>query len=98
MLSLVLHPRSNGTVIRIVMECEVRLRVQTVPASDPVTHQSHIAYLVHRLDEETGIGFSAPGWTLRDAIDLFCSWFNVDRRRIILTRPFLPQRVEIYDY
>ena len=93
---LVLHPRSNGTVIRVEMDC-VRLRVQTVPASDPLTHEAHTTYLVLRQDDEGGIRFHAPGWTLRDAIDNYCEWFKVDRFRIKILRPFLPLRMERYD-
>ena len=94
---LVLHPRSNGTVIHVDMDC-IRLRVQTVPATDPVTNETHTAYLVFRKDDEGGIHFHASGWTLRDAIDSFCEWFKVDRHSIKILRPFLPQRMETYDY
>lgn len=79
------------------MDC-VRLRVQTVPASDPVTHEVHTTYLVLRHYDEGGIRFHAPGWTLRDAIDNYCNWFKVDRRSIRILRPFIPQRIESYDY
>lgn len=70
---------------------KVRLRVQTVPALDPVTYQKHTAFSV--FTENGGKFQHAPGWTLRDAIDTFCDWFKVDRDQIILERPFLPQRV-----
>ena len=79
------------------MDC-VRLRVQTVPASDPVTHEAHTTYLVLRQDDEGGIRFHAPGWTLRDAIDNYCKWFKVDRCKIKILRPFLPLRMGRYDY
>ena len=94
---LVLHPRSNGTVISLVMDCEVRLRVQTVPASDPVTSETHTAYMVLRQAVDGGPCFHASGWTLRDAIDNFCKWFGVDRRQIRILRPFLPLRMGSYD-
>ncbi len=75
----------------------VRLTVQTVPASDPVTREMHIAYTVLRQGLIGGEVEFAPGWTLRDAIDNYCTWFQVDRCCIGLNRPFLPQRVESYD-
>ena len=78
------------------MDC-VRLRVQTVPASDPVTHEAHTTYLVLRQDDEGGIRFHASGWTLRDAIENYCERFKVDRCMIKILRPFLPKRMERYD-
>ena len=80
------------------MESEVRLRVKTVPASDPVTHEAHTAYMVLRQEIDGGQCYHASGWTLRDAIGNFCEWFGVDRCQIMLLRPFLPLRVESYDY
>ena len=89
-MSLVLHPRSNGTVINYVVMGKVRLRVQTVPATDPVTLLEHTAYTVILQD---GGGLKcAPGWTLRDAIETFCEWFHIGRERVGVLRPFVPQR------
>ena len=79
------------------MNCEVRLRVQTVPVPDPITHEDHIAYTVLCADTDRGMALHAPGWTLRDAIDNYCSWFKVDRSSIRLIRPFSPQRLDSYD-
>ena len=39
----------------------------------------------------------APGWTLRDAIETYCRWFKVDRSEVVLSRPFLPQRMLMDD-
>lgn len=78
------------------MEC-VRLRVQTVPAFDPETHEKHTAYLVLRDDSDGGLVFNAPGWTLKDAIDIFCRRFKIERGQIRILRPFLPQRMDWYD-
>lgn len=78
------------------MDC-VRLRVQTVPASDPVTLEVHTAYNVLWPIKDTGRIICVPGWTLRDAIENLCNWFNIDRDHIELARPFLPQRMESYD-
>ena len=80
----------------VVMDC-VRLRVQTVPASDPVTLEAHTAYNVLWPLKENGVIMYVPGWTIRDAIENLCDWFHIDRDRIKLTRPFLPQRMESYD-
>ena len=80
----------------VVMDC-VRLRVQTVPASDPVTLEVHTTYFVMWPIKDTGETVYVPGWTLKDAIDNLCNWFHIDRDRIRLTRPFLPQRMESYD-
>ena len=79
------------------MDCEVRLRVQTVLTSDPVTQEEHIAYSVYRQDKDGGMYQHVSGWTLKDAIDNYCKWFGVERGRIKILRPFLPQRVERYD-
>ena len=76
---------------------EVRLRVQTVPTLDPVSHQMHVAYTVLQQDVTAEHIPCAPGWTLRDAISLFCEWFQVDRANVKLIRPFLPQRMESYE-
>ena len=69
---------------------KVRLKVLTVPATDPNTCQLHTAFCVST--ELGGQIRLAPGWTLRDAVDMFCKWFKVDRNQIILERPFFPQR------
>ncbi len=74
---------------------KVRLRVQTVPASDPVTHQEHTAYNVIYQDGERML--LAPGWTLRDAIETFCEWFHVERELICIQRPFVPQSSYYYE-
>ena len=80
--------------IIVVME-KVRLRVQTVPASDPVTHQEHTAFTVIR--EGDGPLQHAPGWTLRDAIDNYCEWFKVARENVCVLRPFVPQSFINYE-
>ena len=78
----------------VVME-KMRLRVQTVPAMDPVTHLEHTAYTVILQDGE--VLKCASGWTLQDAIETFCKWFNVERRRVCLLRPFFPQKSCYYE-
>ena len=73
----------------------MRLRVQTVPASDPVTHQEHTAYTVVLADSERLV--CVPGWTLRDAIESFCKCFHVERETICIQRPFVPQSIYYYE-
>ena len=73
----------------------VRLRVQTVPAWDPVTHLEHTAYTV--ILSDGGELKCVSGWTLRDAIETFCKWFQIERWRICLLRPFLPQKSNFYE-
>ena len=78
------------------MEC-VRLRVQTVPAFDPETHEAHTAYTVSWQIPVAGTLLCASGWTLKDTIVCFCKLFHLDRNIVKLTRPFLPQRMDWYD-
>lgn len=66
------------------------LNVITVPALD-WDGRWHTAFTVY--SEADGVLRTSSGWTLRDAIEIFCEWFKVDRGQIILERPFLPQRV-----
>ena len=80
----------------VIME-KVRLRVQTVPATDPVTLKEHIAYNVIAQDGDNGCIRLAPGWTLRDAIETFCEWFQVEREQICILRPFIPQSGFFYE-
>ena len=87
---LVLHPRSNGTVICVDME-KIWLRVKTVPASDPITNESHTAYTVMHYEYGADALYCTSAWTLRDAIEGFCKWFRVERQEIGLRRPFYPQ-------
>ena len=79
----------------IVVLDMVRLMVQTVPATDPVTLKEHTAYNVIAKDSDTLL--VAPGWTLRDAIETFCEWFQIDRQDVCLHRPFIPQSYFYYE-
>ena len=74
---------------------KVRLRVQTVPALDPVTHWEHTAYSV--ILQDGGELKFASAWTLRDAIEAFCDGFHVERESVCLLRPFFPQRSVYYE-
>lgn len=76
---------------------KVRLRVQTVPALDPVTLKEHIAYNVIAQDGDGDCIRLAPGWTLRDAIETFCEWFQVERECVCILRPFIPQSYFYYE-
>lgn len=78
----------------MIMEKEkiINLHVKLVPAFDIESRMPHDAYTVYCYSE--GKYFSSPGWTLRDAIDLFRKLYDVaDRTKIRLVRPFLKQRV-----
>lgn len=71
---------------------KVRLKVLTVPALDSITSQCHVAFSV--FTQKGGRIQHTSGWTLRDAVESYCRWFKVNRDRIVLERPFLPQRLE----
>ena len=75
---------------------KVRLKVLTVPALEPVTYHLHTAFCVTA--QSGGQNQFVSGWTVRDAIDLFCRINRIDRGQIILERPFLPQRELSDDY
>lgn len=74
---------------------KIWLRVQTVPALDPVTQQEHTAYSV-TFNDGADLLF-APGWTLRDAIETFCNWFHMARENVCVLRPFFPQKLLNYE-
>lgn len=72
----------------------VRLRVRTVPVSDLSTNE---VYTMYTVINNTGYNSSiqcSSGFTLRDAISSFCTLFSVERKSVILLRPFLPQGLE----
>lgn len=74
---------------------QIRLKVQTVLAFDPDTLKEHTAYTVILFDDCRLLCVS--GWTLRDAIDLFCRWYHIERERVCLLRPFVPQSKLYYE-
>lgn len=67
----------------------IYLNVKTVPALDPVTHETHIAYTVSVPFRNTLR--VASGWTLQGAIELFAQQYSCDRASLRLKRPFCPQ-------
>ena len=67
----------------------IYLNVKTVPALDPVTHETHTAYTVSVPFRNTLQ--VASGWTLQGAIELFAQQYNCDRASLRLKRPFSPQ-------
>ena len=72
----------------------INLHVKLVPAFDLESRMPHDAYTVYCYSG--GKYLSSPGWTLKDAIDLFRKLYDVaDRTRIRLVRPFLKQRVSV---
>ena len=70
---------------------KIQMKVTTVPAMDPVTFEKHTTFCVSV--QTDGLLLHAPGWTLQDAIELFCRWYSFERNQIVLLRPFLPQRM-----
>ena len=75
---------------------KVRLRVKTVPVSDPVAHETYTLYTVLNTECRSCVIECASGMSVRDAISTFCSWFRVERSSIELVRPFLPHGWEEY--
>ena len=67
----------------------IYLNVKTVPALDPVTHETHTAYTVSVPFRNTLQ--VASGWTLQEAIELFAQQYSCDRASLRLKRPFSPQ-------
>ena len=67
----------------------IYLNVKTVPALDPVTHETHTAYTVSVPFRNTLR--VASGWTLQGAIELFAQQYSCDRASLRLKRPFSPQ-------
>ena len=72
----------------------VRLKVRTVPVSDPITNEVYTMYTVITDTGYNGDIQCSSGFTLRDAISSFCSAFRVERKSVQLLRPFLPQGLE----
>ena len=70
----------------------IELRVITVPAQEiDGSGASHTAYTVQ--DDSAGGLRASAGWTLRDAIDYFARDYGVQRDRLIVARPFVPQEI-----
>ena len=69
----------------------IKLHVKLVPAFDPETRARHDAYTVYCHVGEKYL--SSPGWTLRDAVDLFRKLYDIaGHTKICLVRPFVKQR------
>lgn len=73
----------------------LNLRVQTVPAFDAQNFSEHTAYTV--IFQDNKCFMCASGWTLRDAIELFCKIYQIERTDVCLIRPFFPQRMYHYE-
>ena len=65
-----------------------RLRVITVPATDPDGNY-HTAFTV--FDDFVEDSRASAGWTLRDAIEYYARRYGVEKGAIRLIRPFFPQ-------
>lgn len=66
------------------------LNVKTVPAFDALCQLPHTAYSVY--STINGRLIIASGWTLKDAIELFCRTQGYDPDCIRLKRPFIAQK------
>ena len=73
----------------------VKLKVLTVPAFDSLNLCEHTAYTVMLQDDKQFL--CASGWTLRDAIEIFCNRCQIERGNVSLIRPFFPQILYYYE-
>ena len=74
------------------MEKQVALNVKTVPAWDYAQMEMHTAYTVSAVVDKK---FTyAPGWTLKDAIELYSSKYHCKKESLKILRPFKRQVVK----
>ena len=76
----------------IFMENQLALNVKTVPAWDYDMMCPHTAYTISAVVD--GKLTFAPGWTLKDAIELYSSIYSCDKESIKILRPFKRQSVK----
>ena len=76
----------------IFMENQLALNVKTVPAWDYDMMCPHTAYTISAVVD--GKLTFAPGWTLKDAIELYSSIYSCDKESIKILRPFKRQLVK----
>ena len=76
----------------IFMENQLALYVKTVPAWDYDMMCPHTAYTISAVVD--GKLTFAPGWTLKDAIELYSSIYSCDKESIKILRPFKRQLVK----
>ena len=74
------------------MEKHVALNVKTVSAWNYDQMCSHTAYTISAVVD--GKLTFAPGWTLKDAIELYSSIYSCDKESLKILRPFKRQLVK----
>ena len=76
----------------IFMENQLALNVKTVPAWDYDMMCPHTAYTISAVVD--GKLTFAPGWTLKDAIELYSSIYHCNKESLKILRPFKRQSVK----
>ena len=74
------------------MEKQVALNVKTVSAWNYDQMCTHTAYTISAVVD--GIFTYAPGWTLKDAIELYSSIYSCHKESLKILRPFKRQLVK----
>ena len=76
----------------IFMENQLALNVKTVPAWDYDMMCPHTAYTISAVVD--GKLTFAPGWTLKDAIELYSSIYHCNKENLKILRPFKRQVIK----
>ena len=76
----------------IFMENQLALNVKTVPAWDYDKMYPHTAYTISAVVD--GKLTFAPGWTLKDAIELYSSIYPCNKENLEILRPFKRQVIK----
>ena len=77
---------------KFIMEKHVALNVKTVSAWNYDQMCTHTAYTISAVVD--GIFTYAPGWTLKDAIELYSSIYRCHKDSLKILRPFKRQFVK----
>ena len=76
----------------IFMENQLALNVKTVPVWDYDMMCPHTAYTISAVVD--GKLTFAPGWTLKDAIELYSSIYHCNKENLKILRPFKRQVIK----
>ena len=79
---------------KIIMEKQVALNVKTVSAWNYDQMCTHTAYTISAVVD--GKFTYAPGWTLKDAIELYSSIYCCHKESLKILRPFKRQFVKTF--
>ena len=79
---------------KIIMEKQVALNVKTVSAWNYDQMCTHTAYTISAVVD--GKLTFAPGWTLKDAIELYSSIYRCHKDSLKILRPFKRQFVKSF--